>query len=243
MIWIVLPAYNEMENIEAVLRGIHEALPKHETYRVLVIDDGSTDDTARLTEQHRSQIPVRVVSHVRNQGLAQAVRTGLGEVARNADDDDVLVIMDADNSHPSPLIPRMVHELDAGADVVIASRFQHGAQVFGVPPMRRFLSRGASVVFRVLFPIPGVRDYTCGYRAYRVGLVRRAMEFHGEDFLRSTGFSIMTELLLRFRPLRPRVREVPFVLRYDLKKGKSKLVPGATIAQYLALIRQELLRS
>jgi dolichol-phosphate mannosyltransferase len=239
MIWIVLPAYNERENIDAVLRGLREVFPHQERYRVLVIDDGSTDDTARIVERNRQNMPVRVVSHVRNQGLAQAIRTGLSEVDRNAENNDVLVIMDADNSHPSSLIPRLVEELDAGADVVIASRFQRGGQVFGVPLMRRVLSRGASLVFRVLFPIPGVRDYTGGYRAYRVGIVRRAMVLYGTDFLRSTGFSIMTELLLKLRALQPRVREVPLVLRYDLKKGKSKLVPSATIAQYLALIGRE----
>ncbi len=240
MIWIVLPAYNEEANMSAVLDGIHQTLPDPDRYRVLVIDDGSADETAAVAERERTRIPVRVVRHTRNQGLAQAIRTGLAEVVPSAEDTDVLVIMDADNTHPPDLIPRLVEELDHGADVAIASRFRPGSRVFGVPLMRRVLSGGASLVFRLLFPIAGARDYTGGYRAYRIGIVKRAMNVHGDPFLRSTGFSVMTELLLRLRALTPRVREVPLMLRYDLKRGESKLVPGRTIIQYLALIAREL---
>ncbi len=229
--------------MSAVLNGIHQALQARDRYRVLVIDDGSADRTAAVAEGEGARMPVRVVRHKRNQGLAQAIRTGLAEVVPSAEDTDVLVIMDADNTHPPDLIPRLVEELDHGADVAIASRFRPGSRVFGVPLMRRVLSGGASLVFRLLFPITGARDYTGGYRAYRIGMVKRAMDVHGNEFLRSTGFSVMTELLLRLRALTPRVREVPLVLRYDLKRGESKLVPGRTIIQYLALIARELSRN
>lgn len=243
VIWIVLPAYNEEENISAVLHGIHKSLRDRDRYRVLVINDGSTDKTVEVAEQERTRMPVRVVSHAANQGLAQAVRTGLTAVVPTAANDDALVIMDADNSHPADLIPRLVEELHQGADVVIASRFRRGSRVLGVPVMRRVLSHGASLVFRLLFPLKGTRDYTGGFRAYRVGIIRRRMDELGDEFLRSTGFSVMTELLLKLRSPTLRVREVPLVLRYDLKRGKSKLVPGRTIVQYLGLIQRELGRT
>jgi len=229
--------------LPAVLHGIDQTLQDRNRYRVLVIDDGSSDQTAAVAKRDGARMPVRVVSHVRNQGLAQAIRTGLGEIVRTADDRDILVIMDADNTHPADLIPRLVEALDQGAEVAIASRFRPGSRLFGVPVLRRVLSRGASLVFRLLFPIAGARDYTGGYRAYRLGLLRRAMDVYGDEFLMSTGFSVMTELLLKLRTLAPRVREVPFVLRYDLKRGQSKLVPGRTIVQYLGLITRELRRT
>ncbi len=243
MIWIVLPAYNEEGNLGEVLRRVRETLDGRLPYRALVINDGSTDQTAAVVEGAAKQMPVRTVSHDRNRGLAQAIRTGLGEVFREAADPDVIVIMDADNSHPPELIPQLTAELDHGADIVIASRFRPGSRVVGVPVMRRGLSRAASLLFRMLFPIPGVRDYTGGYRAYRMALLRQGMREHGEDFVRATGFSVMTEILVKCRVLHPHVREVPLILRYDLKRGKSKLIPGNTIPEYFALIKRELRRS
>ncbi len=242
MIWVVLPAYNEEDNLGELLRSIRHALDVSTRYRVLVIDDGSTDRTAAVAAREHPRMPVHTISHGHNRGLAQAIRTGLAAVTKDAAEEDVLVIMDADNTHPPELIPRLIDALDGGADVAIASRFRRGSQVFGVPLMRRILSRGAALVFRGLFPIRGVRDYTCGYRAYRVGILQRAMQEYGDDLIQSSGFSVMTELLLRLRPLGPAVSEVPLILRYDRKRGKSKLVPGSTILQYLTLIQGEFSR-
>ncbi len=240
MIWIVLPAYNEEENLGELLHRIRETFHSGSKYQVLVINDGSTDGTVAVAEQERSRMPVRVINHDRNRGLAQAIRTGLDEVSSCATDEDTVVVMDADNSHPPEIIPRLTRELEEGADIAIASRFRPGSRVIGVPFERRALSRTASLLFRILFPIDGVRDYTGGYRVYRMGVLREGIVQHGEDFVRAVGFSVMTEILLNLRSLNPRVREVPFTLRYDLKRGKSKLIPGRVIGEYLGLMKREL---
>ncbi len=239
MIWIVLPAYNEEQNLGEVLRRIRGTLQARKPYQVLVINDGSADRTAMVAEKAASEVPVRVLTHDHNRGLAHAISTGLAEVLRCAEDADIVVIMDADNSHPPELIPKLTAALDQGADIAIASRFQPGSRVVGVPPVRRVLSSGASLLFQLLFPIEGVRDYTGGYRAYRMALLRQGMLEYGEEFIRASGFSVMTEILVKLRSLRPRVHETPLILRYDLKRGKSKLIPGRTIAEYLTLIERE----
>jgi dolichol-phosphate mannosyltransferase len=126
--------------------------------------------------------------------------------------------------------------IEEGNDVVVASRYAPGGRVLGVPLSRRVLSRGASLLFRVVYPVRGVRDYTCGYRAYRAGLLREAFARWGNEFISAPGFSCMVDILLKLDRLRAVVTEAPLVLRYDRKAGKSKMNVGRTMAQTVSLL-------
>lgn len=127
----------------------------------------------------------------------------------------------------------MVERLGEGFDVVIASRFQPGAQEVGVPLFRVFLSHLSSAGIRTLVRYPGVRDYTCGFRVYRAETLRNLINTFGDNFIRENGFSCMFELLLNLRTLRACVSEVPLVLRYDLKEGASKMRILRTMWRYV----------
>ena len=167
MLYILLPAYNEEQALAALLPRIRQVMQQHRlTARVIIVDDGSADRTAEVA---RSCGADEVLTHPKNMGLAAGLRTGLSHIVSVAQPDDIIVAMDADNTHNPGLVPRMVQRIDEGFDVVIASRYQPGARVVGVPATRRFLSDLGGWVYRALTPIPGVRDYTCGYRAYRAG--------------------------------------------------------------------------
>jgi dolichol-phosphate mannosyltransferase len=168
-------------------------------------------------------MPVDVLRHQANQGLGRAIRSGLTEAARLAAADDVIVTMDADDSHPPELIGKMLETVDQGFDVVIASRFRRGSCSVGVPMLRRVMSIGASVLFRILFPTRGVRDFTCGYRAYRASELQRALRTYGDRLFEFEGFQSTVDLLLKLRKLGASFSEVPVVLRYDLKQGASKM--------------------
>ncbi len=232
-VWVVLPAYNEEENLPGLLG--HLAALGWESLQVLVVDDGSADRTREVVSDSPG-IAVHVVSHVRNLGLGRALATGFREVLARASPEDVLVTLDADGSHRPEQIPALVAALREGADLAIASRYRSGALVRGVPPHRRALSLAARALLTVLFPTPGVRDYTCGFRAYRVSLLRAATDRYGERLIESPGFAAAAEILLKLRALRPTAREIPIVLRYDLKRGHSKLPPLRTILQYLRML-------
>ena len=238
-VWLVLPAYNEAQNLGPLLDRVRSAWSGRFPFRVLVVDDGSRDQTVAVAQAAGRQIPVDVVRHERNRGLAAAIRTGLREASRRAADDDVIVTMDADNSHPPELVASMLERIRAGCDVVIASRFVRGGREEGVPWRRRLLSRAAGLVFRILCPIRGVRDYTTGFRAYRAALLKELWRLHGDRLVESTAFSVMTEVLLKARALHPRIAEVPLVLRYDFKSGPSKMRLGATIRDYARLLRRQ----
>jgi dolichol-phosphate mannosyltransferase len=239
-VWLVLPAYNEAGNLPPLLDRVGAAWSGAFPFRVVVVDDGSSDGTAAVAEAAAHRLPVEVIRHPGNRGLAGAVRTGIHEVCRRAADEDAIVIMDADNSHPPELVPQMIAALRTGCDIVIASRFVRGGREEGVVWSRRLLSRAASIVFRCTFPIAGVRDYTTGFRAYRATVLKALCAIHGDRLIEAAAFSVMTELLLKARALRPRIVEVPLVLRYDLKEGPSKMRLFKTLRDYGQLLRREL---
>lgn len=240
MVIFGIPAYNEEGAIGPLIDNIAQAMDAEGfDYHVFVVDDGSTDATAAEVEQHTGDLPVTLVPHERNMGLAAAMRTALAAAVESADDDDVIVTMDGDNTHLPGLTPRMVRAIREGRDVIIASRYQPHARVLGVPPFRQFMSWGAGMIFRMTFPIPGVKDYTCGYRAYRAATLRRAMEVWGDDLITEQGFACQVELLLRICRLEAIMDEVPMVLRYDQKVGASKMNVRRTVAQTLRLLARE----
>jgi len=234
-VWIVLPAYNEAAGLPLLLASIAE-LPRDPVQRVIVIDDGSQDATGAAARLFERRLNLDVLIHPHNLGLAAAMRTGLEAACRRAASTDVIVTMDADDTHRPEQIPTMLAALDAGADVVIASRYVRGASQAGVPPHRAALSAGIGWLLRARFGLPGVRDYSCGFRAYRAGLLQQALAAEGPRLIESQGFVVMTELLVKLAPLRPRIVEFPLDLRYDRKVGPSKMPTGRTITGYLRLI-------
>lgn len=227
---IVIPAYNEEQDLPSLLLRIEQSLSGRENYRVLIIDDGSRDRTPLIAEEAARRMPVELVRHSHNQGLGAAIRTGLRIASQ---EEGTIVTMDADNSQDPALIPALTRLTERGFDCVIASRFQPGAKEVGVPPLRVFLSHCSSASMRIIARYPGARDYTCGFRAYRVDAIRRLVDVFGEEgFLRENGFACMLELLLNLRAVHASVAEVPMVLRYDLKTGASKMRVLRTISRY-----------
>ena len=162
------------------------------------------------------------------------MRTGIEHVLEAGDPDDLLIAMDADHTHPSELMYEMVTRAEAGADLVIASRYQPGASVHGLDALRRGISYGASLLLRSVFP--AARDYTCGYRCYRVSLLAWGAAHYGPHFLNQQGFAVMVDLLLKLRRRARRIEEVPLTLRYDRKRGTSKMKLASTAWTTLRLL-------
>jgi dolichol-phosphate mannosyltransferase len=180
------------------------------------------------------RLPVRVIAHPRNLGYGRALRTGLTEAIRSG---GAVVTLDADESHDPRLIPGLLDQIEAGCDMVIASRFQSGGAEVGVPWRRRLLSRCASLVFRSTLSIGDVRDYTCGFRAYRASLLQRMILTRGEDgFLRSANFAAGFELLLNAASLGARITEIPFELHYERKRSASKMRVTRDLPPYFSLL-------
>ena len=238
-LWYMLPAYNEAENLAPLLADFSamlEAWDDAPPARLVVVDDGSSDDTKETAARAATEagLDATILVHVPNQGLGAAMRTGIEHVLAHAAPQDLLVTMDADHTHPPEAIPGMVAKIDAGAEIVIASRFQKGAEVHGLSGLRKWISILASGLLQVLFP--AARDYTCGFRCYRVSLLRWGQQHYGAHFLNQRGFSVMVDLLLKLRRRARRIEEVPLILRYDRKQGASKMKIMRTAMTTLRLL-------
>lgn len=218
-----------------MLQDLQHHLALQFDYHVLVVDDGSSDDTSEVALEFGETMPVSLIPHSVNQGLAAAIRTGLSAASARCGDRDIIITMDADNTHPIGLIPSLVAKSNQGFDVVVASRFRRQARVMGVPAFRKLTSIGVAVMFKVLFPIRGIRDYTCGFRAYKGNVMKAALQEYGDDFVSEEGFSCMVDILLKLSRKKLVLGEVPMVLRYDLKDGASKMNVGSTITDTLKL--------
>jgi dolichol-phosphate mannosyltransferase len=237
VIYVVLPAFNEARTIERTVRRIAELARADPSYQIVLVDDGSSDRTDQLAAGAAGDaIQLTVLRHPENQGLGAAIRTGLYWVLDRAADSDVIAMLDADDTHPPELLPSMVALVRDGNDVVIASRYQAGAVVEGVPANRRLISALGRSVFRLAFPMEGVRDYTCGYRCYGVPALRRARVVYGDDLVTQRGFEATVDLLLRLRQVGIRAAEVPLLLDYSGRVGESKMRVWRTIRSTLWLL-------
>ena len=173
-------------------------------WELVVVDDGSPDGTADLAERLGATLPIRVVRRAGKAGLASAVVAGFA-AARG----DVLLVMDADLSHPPEVVPRMVDVLAGGADLVVGSRYVAGGGTLDWPLRRRVVSRVACLMGHLLVPI---RDSTSGFFALRRSVIDGVR-------LSPIGFKIGFEVMARGRYVK--AVEVPYVFR-DRQLGKSK---------------------
>ncbi|MDR1243029.1 MAG: glycosyltransferase [Deltaproteobacteria bacterium] len=238
MIYVLLPIYNEAANLPGLIERIQTGIERLGfPYTVLAYNDGSTDGSDTITRELASSHPLVLLGEPENKGLGHGFASLLKEVcARSESDKDVAIVLDSDNSHNPELFGFMLEKLRQGFDVVIASRYLSDSRVVGVSWFRQFLSLGASWVMRILFPIRGVRDYTCGYRAYSLPCLRKAFDKFGDKLVEEPGFACMAEMLLKLRTLPVLAVEVPLLLRYDLKQGASKMDIRKTIKRTLRMI-------
>ena len=214
--WLVLPTYNEAENIEpmveALLPRLAEAAPEH---RLLVVDDGSPDGTGaiadRLAGQHEA---VEVLHRAGKEGLGRAYLAGFDRAL--AGGADLVMEMDADFSHDPADVPRLIRAA-AEADLVLGSRYVEGGGIAGWEWHRRLLSRGGSAYARTILGVP-VRDLTGGFKCFR----RAVLEALDLGDVQADGYGFQIEMTYRTLRAGFRVREIPIVF-HERRAGASKM--------------------
>lgn len=237
-ILVGLPAYNEGIGISRLLDRINDIKESSSlSINVIVVNDGSTDDTEEYLMNYSSRLSyINYLNHHRNEGLAQAIRTIMGYALNNLSNEDILIILDADNTHNPGIIPNMVDKLIINdLDIVIASRFEPGGKEIGLSLDRKIFSKGASIFANIFFGIKNVRDYSCGFRAYRIGFLRKAYDYYGKGFIEAKGFECMIEIIIKAGFLGANIEEYPLILEYNLKTSPSKMKILKTINGYLRL--------
>jgi dolichol-phosphate mannosyltransferase len=210
---VIVPTYNEAASLPLLVGRLAPAMRDRE-WELVVVDDGSPDGTADVAEKLGATYPVRVLRRAGKAGLASAVIAGMKE-ARG----DVLVVMDADLSHPPEIVPDLLAVIDAGVDLAVGSRYVSGGATLDWPLRRRVVSRVACFLGNTLVP---VHDATSGFFAVRRSAIDGVR-------LNAIGFKIGFEVIARANARR--IVEVPYTFR-DRELGASKF-GRREIGQYL----------
>jgi dolichol-phosphate mannosyltransferase len=179
------------------------------------------------------EYPSIILAGKENKGLGYGIASIMQHLTEIAAEDDVAIFMDADNTHDINITKLFLEKIKDGADVVIASRFHPESGMEGFPLYRRFLSHAAARFFRIILHLKNVRDYTSGFRAYKVGALKDLTD-SAKNITLPRGFECQVELLSRFAKSR-RFAEVPLVYKYGAKKGASKMRLFRTIRKSVFL--------
>lgn len=224
---IVIPTYNERDNIKELVKQIFALnIPEVE---IIVIDDFSTDGTVEIVRALKKRFPITLILRPKKLGLGSALRDGLALAKVHGA--NLAITMDGDLSHNPKIIPKMIKEIEHGADLVVGSRRVPGGNIIGWGPVRLSMSRSAMEIARRILKIKA-RDVTSGFRAYR----RRILETINLSQLKSTGYAFQEEMLYRTEQKGFKVMEIPIQF-IDRRAGKSKLGIKDIIEFFVTVIR------
>jgi len=238
-LFVLLPAYNEESSIPDLIPKIHKVLSSASIdYKIIVCNDGSDDATAELLSAASVQYPLHIITHSINRGLGETSRDNFEAAAELSEKSDIIVRLDCDDTHEPNFILSMIEKIQDGYDVVIASRFTPGGGQTGVSKYRACVSSCANLFMKFFFPMRGVKDYSCGYRAYSASIIKKAIRIYGNSFiqLKGLGFTCTLEKLIKLHMLDANIIEIPFILHYDQKTGPSKMVGSITTMGYIVMV-------
>jgi dolichol-phosphate mannosyltransferase len=210
---VIVPTYNERENLPAIITAVHEHLPQAD---VLVVDDNSPDGTGQVADglaEHDKR--VRVLHRPGKQGLGTAYMAGFRFGL--AEGYDFLFEMDCDFSHDPKYLSQLLAAAENGADLVLGSRYVDGGGTVNWGPFRKILSKGGSFYARTILNVP-VRDLTGGFKCFR----RQVLESIDFDQVSAQGYGFQIEMTWRTLRAGFRVKELPIVF-VDRRVGQSKM--------------------
>mgnify|MGYP001181759159 CR=1 FL=1 len=243
-IYYILPCYNEELNLKKVLDDLFNFYRKKKYYvYIVIIDDGSKDNSLKILKKIKKQnlskkIKIIILEHKINLGLGYALRDGFKYCFSRGKENDIIISMDCDNSHTISLSYKMTLQIiENKKDIIIASRYKKNSKMKGLDIKRIFLSYIAAILYKFFFPIKNVRDYTSGFRAIRLGVIKKAY-MENKYFFSERGFSASADIILKLYKYKESINfdELPIDLRYDLKNGESKMKILKTIYLNLKLI-------
>ncbi len=179
-----------------------------------------------------------VLSHDKNQGLGQTMIDGINFLVSNISDDDLIVTMDCEGTHEPKYLLAALEKIREGYDVIVLSRYHKGGGQRGLSWFWTTLSLMAGGFLKILFPIGGLREYSCNYRIYSGQILKKAIDDFGDRLIRlpHMGFAGIPELLIKMRMLKAKIGESPFVLRYDQKPTNSTIKIWDTFKGYFILV-------
>ena len=230
-LWIVVPTFNERENLATLARSVLAEVPQA---HLLIVDDNSPDGTGRLADElARENARISVLHRMQKQGLGPAYRQGMRYALSSGA--EILVQMDCDFSHDPAAIPSLIYALQE-AELVLGSRYVSGGRTANWSVFRKVISRGGCLVAQVVLWLP-YRDLTGGFKAWRADLLERI----AFEEVRASGYGFQIEMTWRAHRAGARILEVPILFR-EREAGTSKM-SGRIVSEALLLLLRLRLRA
>jgi len=237
MIYIILAIYNEERALPHLIGDIRKLFHR-EPYKIVAVDDGSSDRSLEILKSLSGE-DIIIAPHQINLSIGAVFLTGFNTALNDSKHgNDVIVLMESDQTSDVNLLGHLINEIRVkGNDIAIASRYIQEGGYVNFPLARKLYSVCANNIMRKFFPIPGVKDYTIFYRAYRSGLLKQVRDFFGPySLIQFRRFVSNSELLIKAAYFTDKIVEVPFLYNYGNKKSKSKLMPFKNICEYFYFI-------
>mgnify|MGYP000452758714 CR=1 FL=1 len=240
MIKIALCAFNETQSLEKLLTNIsHELQNLKENFEIIICLDGTTDNSAEIIKKFNSTsiLPLR-----NERGLGLAFKRVFLEIIKNSTDEDLVISLDADNTHDARQFTQMLKYFnDNNLDILVASRFSNKSISKSFPKYRQLISKSVSIVLQTLFPIKKInglklQDYTSGYRIYKAKKLKELFKLQQDNFITEPEFTYTCELLIKLSRIDCRIDETAIFYNYDEKIGVSKLRITRNFLRLVALI-------
>ena len=244
MIKIILCAYNEAQNLKKLLANINYELKiLDRDFEIICCLDGTTDNSLDIIDDFSNSCKITALPLINQRGLGIAFKRLFLEVIKNSADDDLIISLDADNTHNPEQIPTMINHFENNQlDLLVASRFCNDSTMDSFPKHRQLISKSISLLLQTLFPIKKInnqklKDYTSGFRIYRAAKLKELFELKKDDFVREPEFTYTCELLINLSRLTCRIDEIAVLYDYGQKLGASKLRLGRNMVRLGILIK------
>lgn len=230
MIKIIFCSFNEEQNLTKLLVNLgHELQVLQRDYDITICLDGTSDNSLDVIAEFQKFHPIKVLPIKNQRGLGLAYKRLFEEVIKNSEDEDLIISLDADNTHNPEQIPQMLRYFDDNnLDLLIASRFCDKSMMAGFPLHRQFISKSISLLLQNLFFVKRIsgkklQDFTSGYRVYKAEKLKKLFELHKNKFITEPEFTYTCELVIKMARINSRIDEIAISYDYREKIGKSKL--------------------
>lgn len=233
MIYILIPVYNEAENLPLLYKNLSVVKADHNLHFVIV-DDCSKDKSVELCHQLFRDTAYTILTKEVNGGPGDSFNMGFNWILENSKTDDLVVTIEADNTSDLGILPEMLAMQSFGYNLVLASVYAQGGGFSKTSFFRKLISFIANMFFRAVYDVK-ILTLSSFYRIYSVDLLRRIKEKYG-IIIKERGFICMLEMLLKAISVNARVIEIPMVLRSDKRIGKSKMKILKTTKTYLRFL-------
>jgi len=244
MIYFLSPFYNEEEFLDKFINDLGKTANKisPKNYKIFLVNDGSQDQSLKIALSFKKKYPITIISYKRNKGVDFAFKEGFRKIFKTVKRQDIIATLESDNTSDLSILKELIQKIRGGTDVALASCYAKGGGVYGTGIYRQVGSKVFNYIFYLIFPIKGVKTYSSFYRSYNATNLKKAWGAYEGKLIDIKGFACMVEMLIKLSKLPLNIEEVPMVLRWEGRQGKSKMRIGKTVLGYWSIVKELFLK-